>query len=105
MHQLLELEEISKAKIRDLLTAGIILPVMNNTKWAELIRAMHNAPDMKPEFRLHSTLAPSDYCTGWDRDWHYHIHPVAASREVPDAKAQSAFGPLQWHLATQSAVT
>jgi hypothetical protein len=77
MHQLPELDEISKAKIRDLLTAGMILPVMNNTRWAELIRAMHNAQDMKPEFRLHSTLAPSDYCTEWDRDWHYHIHPVA----------------------------
>lgn len=77
MYQLPELDEITKEKVRRLLNAGIILPVMNNTKWAELIDAMVNAPQMKPEFRLHSLLAPNDHCTGWDREWHYHIHPVA----------------------------
>ncbi|WP_217997333.1 DUF6678 family protein, partial [Pseudomonas syringae group genomosp. 3] len=68
MHQLPELDEITKAKIRRLLTAGIIFPVMNNTKWAELINAMINAPQMKPEFRLRSTLAPIDYRSDWDRE-------------------------------------
>ena len=48
MHQLPELDEVKKAKIRRLLTAGMIFPVMNNTKWAELIKAMINAPQMKP---------------------------------------------------------
>src|SRR5476651_2757217 len=81
MHQLPELDEVTKAKIRRLLTAGMIFPVMNNTKWAELIKAMINAPQMKPEFRLHSAFAPSDYCTDWDREWHYHIHPVNRWRD------------------------
>jgi hypothetical protein len=95
MHQLPELDEVKKAKIRRLLTAGMIFPVMNNTKWAELIKAMINAPQMKPEFRLHSVLAPSDYCTDWDREWHYHIHPVAEIEWI-ELKAVS----LDWLLST-----
>lgn len=95
MHQLPELDEVTKAKIRRLLTAGMIFPVMNNTKWAELIKAMINAPQMKPEFRLHSVLAPSDYCTDWGREWHYHIHPVAEIEWI-ELKAVS----LDWLLST-----
>ncbi|MBK5410820.1 hypothetical protein JFU58_20025 [Pseudomonas sp. TH34] len=95
MHQLPELDEVTKAKIRRLLTAGMIFPVMNNTKWAELIKAMINAPQMKPEFRLHSVLAPSDYCTDWDREWHYHIHPVEEIEWI-ELKAVS----LDWLLST-----
>ncbi|MCE6976547.1 hypothetical protein EI534_03710 [Pseudomonas frederiksbergensis] len=44
---------------------------------------------------MHSTLAPSDYCTGWDRDWHYHIHPVAEIEWV-ELRAVS----LSWLLYT-----
>ncbi|MEO4016368.1 MULTISPECIES: DUF6678 family protein [Pseudomonas] len=95
MHQLPEPDEIAKAKIRKLLSDDMILPVMNNTKWAELIEAMLSAPEMSPEFRLHSTLAPSDYCTGWDRDWHYHIHPVAEIEWI-ELRAVS----LDWLLST-----
>ena len=47
MHQLPELDEVTKAKIRRLLTAGMIFLVMNDTKWAELIKALINAPQMQ----------------------------------------------------------
>ncbi|MDQ0740253.1 DUF6678 family protein [Pseudomonas sp. W4I3] len=75
--QLPELDCAAKVKLRRLLAAGTILPVMNKTKWVELIEAMLCSPQIQPEFRLHSVLAPSGYCTDWDGDWHYHIHPVA----------------------------
>jgi hypothetical protein len=77
MRLLPELNESTKAKIQKLLTDGKIFSVMNNTKWTELIKEMLASPEMKPAFRLRSILASSDYCTDWDRDWHYHIHPVA----------------------------
>ncbi|WP_317850997.1 DUF6678 family protein [Pseudomonas sp. BF-RE-24] len=53
-----------------------MVPVMSNTKWSELILAMLDSPGMTPEFRLRSILGRGDYCANWDRDWHYHIHPV-----------------------------
>ncbi|WHS58135.1 DUF6678 family protein [Pseudomonas sp. G2-4] len=93
--QLPEPEDAAKAKLRKLLTASTILPMMNNTKWAELIEAMLGTPEMKPEFRLHSTLAPSGYCTDWDGDWHYHIHPVAEIEWI-ELRAVS----LDWLLST-----
>lgn len=75
--QLPEPDDAVKVKLHRLLAAGTTLPVMNKTKWAELIEAMLGSPQMRPEFRLHSVLAPSGYCTDWDGDWHYHVHPVA----------------------------
>jgi hypothetical protein len=54
-----------------------MVPQLNNTKWSELIQAMLDSPQMKPEFRLRNILAAGEYCTDWDRDWHYHIHPIA----------------------------
>ncbi|WP_154660621.1 DUF6678 family protein [Pseudomonas cremoricolorata] len=95
MYQLPEPEEAAKKTIRRLLTAGSIYPVMNNTKWAELIQAMLDAPHMNPAFRLRGILAPRDHCTGWDREWHYHIHPVA---EIEWLEIQA--GSLDWLLST-----
>lgn len=95
MHKLPGLDDVGKSKIRRMLTAGTILPVMNNAKWAELIRSMIDTPQMNPEFRLHSALAPRDHCTDWDAEWHYHIHPVAEIEWV-ELRAIS----LDWLLST-----
>ncbi|QBZ89319.1 hypothetical protein EPZ47_11580 [Pseudomonas viciae] len=93
--QLPEPDDAVKAKLHRLLAAGTILPVMNKTKWAELIEAMLGSPQMRPEFRLHSVLAPSGYCTDWDGDWHYHVHPVAEIEWI-ELRAVS----LDWLLST-----
>ena len=93
--QLPEPDDAAKVKLHKLLAAGTILSVMNKTKWAELIEAMLRSPQMQPEFRLHSVLAPSGYCTDWDGDWHYHIHPVAEIEWI-ELRAVS----LDWLLST-----
>jgi len=77
MNDLPGLDAVARSEISKLLAAGVILPVMNNAKWARLIKAMINTPQMNPEFRLHSVLASDDYSTAWDGEWHYHVHPVA----------------------------
>lgn len=94
-HQLPDPDDATKMKLRKLLASGMLLPVMNNTKWVELIEAVLGSPEMKSEFRLHSALAPSDYCTDWDRDWHYHIHPLAEIEWI-ELRAVS----LEWLLST-----
>lgn len=77
MHQLPRLDDASRAKVTKLLGAGELVPVMNNTKWGELINSMLNSPEMEPKFRLRSVLAPPGHVLKWDADWHFHIHPVA----------------------------
>ncbi|WP_440093722.1 DUF6678 family protein [Pseudomonas syringae] len=77
MHQLPGLDDASRAKVTKLLGAGELVPVMNHTKWGELINSMLNSPEMEPKFRLRSVLAPPGHVLEWDADWHFHIHPVA----------------------------
>lgn len=77
MHKLPGLDGASRAKVTKLLGAGELVPVMNNTKWGELINSMLNSPEMEPKFRLRSVLAPPGHVLKWDADWHFHIHPVA----------------------------
>jgi hypothetical protein len=94
-NQLPKLDAPSQAKLRKLLAADRLFPVMNNTKWAELIDAMINSPQMEAAFRLRSVFTLSDYCTDWDREWHYHIHPVAEIEWI-ELRAAS----LEWLLST-----
>jgi hypothetical protein len=46
-------------------------PLMNDTKWDELRRAMHGLHALKPRWR---TLdVENGYLSEWDRDWFYHF--------------------------------
>jgi hypothetical protein len=71
------LGEHDKRKLDRLLTSGELLPVMNNTKWGELVAAMQESPQQQPEFRVRGVLANGDFVADWDGEWHYHINPVA----------------------------
>lgn len=88
MHQLPQLDEISRIKLKKLLAMRGMVPVMNNTKWAKLINTMLHSPEMVPQFKLRSVLASSDHVMDWDGEWYYHIHPVAEIEWI-DLKALS----------------
>lgn len=65
-------------RIHGMVRRGELHPVMNNTKWAELRSEMLSAStEQAPKFRAHSVLAPQEFCTDWDGDFYYHLHPVA----------------------------
>lgn len=64
-------------RLANSLARGELIPVLNNTKWAELIGEMRNGKEMKPQFRTRSVFAPSGFVTDWDGEWYHHIHPVA----------------------------
>lgn len=74
--ELANLSEHDQDRITKLIAGGELLPVMNNTKWAELIGEMRSAPDVKPQFRLRSVFSTTDHVTNWDGEWQYHIQPV-----------------------------
>jgi hypothetical protein len=82
-------------KLRKLIEGGELIPLLNNTKWSELISEMINAPEMNPQFRTRSVFAPPDYVTDWDGEWFYHIHPVAEIEWI-DLQSNSN----DWLLAT-----
>jgi len=86
--QLVNLSEKDNKHLSRLIARGEILPVMNNTKWSELIGEMREAGEMQPQFRLHSVLAPLEFVTNWDGDWHYHIQPIKEI-EWLDLRAES----------------
>jgi len=82
-------------KLRKLIEGGELIPLLNNTKWSELISEMINAPEMNPQFRTRSVFAPPDFVTDWDGEWFYHIHPVAEIEWI-DLQSNSN----DWLLAT-----
>ena len=45
-------------------------PVMNDTKWEELRRAMHGLGELSPAWR---TKDVSGYVSPWDGDWYFHF--------------------------------
>lgn len=48
-----------------------MIPVMNNTKWAELRIGMHELGELSPRFRVQNLRNGS---TGaWDREWVFHF--------------------------------
>lgn len=55
--------------IRILVKENILSPVMNNTKWNELAKAMH-AQVHSPVWK---TLSIGGYYSQGDRDWFYHF--------------------------------
>jgi hypothetical protein len=71
------LSELDERKLDRLRASGQLLPVMNNTKWGELVAAMQQSPHQKPQFRLRSVFANDGFVGQWDGEWHYHIHPAA----------------------------
>jgi hypothetical protein len=65
-------------RLRGMVKRGELLPVLNHTKWSELrVEMLSSPPDQAPKFRGRSVFAPPDYCTSWDGEFYYHIHPVA----------------------------
>lgn len=77
MKSLPVLKEHDAKRLAKILGRGELIPILNNTKWTELIEEMLSAKEMKPQFRTRSVFAPPGFVTGWDGDWYYHIHPVA----------------------------
>lgn len=82
-------------RLSRLISDGHLIPVLNNTKWAELIEEMLDAGAMKPQFRTRSVFAPSGFVTEWDGEWYHHIHPVAELEWV-ELRAVSS----EWLIAT-----
>ena len=76
-HPLPALNPADQKKLAALLRKGAVLPMLNLTKWAELIEAMQAAGEQRPQFRLRSVFAVEDFVTAWDGEWYCHIHPVA----------------------------
>lgn len=48
-----------------------MIPVMNNTKWAELRIGMHGLGELAPRFRVRNLRSGS--ISTWDREWFYHF--------------------------------
>jgi hypothetical protein len=46
-------------------------PLMNDTKWDELRRAMYGLDKLAPRWR--TSDVESGYVSEWDRDWFYHF--------------------------------
>lgn len=46
-------------------------PLMNNTKWDELRRAMSELDDLTPRWRTRDV--GNGHISEWDRDWFYHF--------------------------------
>jgi hypothetical protein len=71
-------DEHHTKRLAGMLKHGELYPILNNTKWAELRSEMLAAPrDQAPRFRARSVFAPPDFCTEWEGEFHYHMHPVA----------------------------
>ncbi|CAN7504563.1 hypothetical protein LJR131_003480 [Polaromonas sp. LjRoot131] len=71
-------EEADMKRLSAMIKRGELHPVLNHTKWAELRAEMLSAPpDQCPKFRARSVFAPPGFCTDWDGEFYYHIHPVA----------------------------
>lgn len=82
-------------RLSRLISDGHLIPVLNDTKWAELVEEMLDAGAMKPQFRTRSVFAPPGFVTEWDGEWYHHIHPVA-DLEWVELRAASA----EWLIAT-----
>jgi hypothetical protein len=65
-------------RLNGMIKRGELYPILNHTKWAELRTEMLAARrEQSPRFRARSVFAPPGYCTEWDGEFYYHIHPVA----------------------------
>lgn len=74
---LAKLDPAHERKLSNLLKDGRLIPILNNTKWRELISEMREAPSgLNPQFRGRSIFAPPGFVTRWDGDWYHHINPV-----------------------------
>lgn len=64
-------------RLARMIQSGELIPVLNDTKWAELRAEMLAAPDgQAPRFRARSVFAPAGWQTSWDGEFYYHLHPV-----------------------------
>lgn len=95
MKNLPSLSEHDASRLSKLVAGGKLIPILNNTKWVELIDEMLNAREMEPQFRTRSIFAPPGFVTEWDGEWYYHIHPVAELEWI-ELRAASP----EWLLAT-----
>lgn len=77
MKRLPQLTDVDLRRLKKLLADGQLLPVLNDTKWSELIAEMLNGREMQPQFRTRSVFATERYVSDWDGEWYHHTHPVA----------------------------
>lgn len=71
------LDEADKKRLAAMVKRGDLHPVLNHSKWAELRSEMLAAPRVEhPRFRARSVFAPPGFCSDWDSEFYYHIHPV-----------------------------
>lgn len=81
--------EAEMKRLAAMVKRGELHPVLNHTKWAELRSEMLSAPNgVSPKFRARRVFSPPGFCTDWDGEFYYHIHP-AADLEWIELKAVS----------------
>jgi hypothetical protein len=71
-----EPEEKHRHALAKLVAGGELIPVMNNTKWRELIAELRAGSEFNPKFRAKDVFGADGYISQWDGELHYHIHPV-----------------------------
>lgn len=71
------LNQADMKRLAAMIQRGELFPVLNHTKWAELRNEMLAAPPLEhPRFRARSLFAAADFCSDWDSEFYYHLHPV-----------------------------
>ncbi|MCD2166145.1 DUF6678 family protein [Comamonas koreensis] len=84
------LNAADKKRLVTMVQRGDLHPVLNHTKWAELRSEMLAAPmEAHPRFRVRTVFSPPGFCSDWDSEFYYHIHPVE-EREWLELKSASA---------------
>ena len=71
-----EPEEKKRHALAKLVANGDLIPVMNNTKWRELLAELRAGAEFNPKFRLKDVFAVDGYISEWDGEFYHHIHPV-----------------------------
>jgi hypothetical protein len=69
-------EENERHKLARLVACGDLIPVMNDTKWRELLAELRARAEFSPQFRTKDVFSDAGYVSKWDGEFHYHIHPV-----------------------------
>jgi hypothetical protein len=70
--------DATRKRIDVAVSARNLARAANNTRWNELIKFFHNQTEWRPSYR--SKLV-TDYISGWDVEWFYHLPFPFASVE------------------------
>lgn len=74
-----------------------LCPIMNDTKWEELVSAMRSLGDFTPRYRQKHVRwnDPAE----WDAEWYYHLRPFSVVEWVDIDPVDSRHKPPTDHLA------